>query len=92
LPPEVSIDDLRAGVPAHASRNPRIARALADLGVMRDQGEGIPRMFEEMESSFLRLPALDVVAGRFRVVLQNDPIFRLDDPKWPRRCARFRSP
>jgi len=49
-------------------------------------------MFEEMESSFLRLPALDVVAGRFRVVLQNDPIFRLDDPKWPRRCARFRSP
>lgn len=83
LPPEVSIDDLRAGVPAHASRNPRIARALADLGVMRDQGEGIPRMFEEMESSFLRLPTLDVVAGRFRVVLQNDPIFRLDDPKWP---------
>jgi predicted HTH transcriptional regulator len=40
-------------------------------------------MFEEMESSFLRLPALDVVAGRFRVVLQNNPIFRVDDPKWP---------
>jgi ATP-dependent DNA helicase RecG len=83
LPPEISIDELRAGDPAHASRNPRIARALADLGVMRDQGEGIPRMFEEMESSFLPLPALDVVAGRFRVVLQNNPIFRIDDPKWP---------
>lgn len=83
LPPEVSLDDLRAGNPAHASRNPRIARVLADLGVMRDQGEGIPRMFEEMESSFLPLPALDVVAGRFRVELHNNPIFRTDDPKWP---------
>ena len=70
-------------VEPYASRNPRIARALADLGVMRDQGEGIPRMFEEMESSFLPLPALDVVAGRFRAVLQNNPIFRIDDPKWP---------
>jgi ATP-dependent DNA helicase RecG len=83
LPPEISLDELRAGNPAHASRNPRIARVLADLGVMRDQGEGIPRMFEEMESSFLPLPTLDVVADRFSVVLQNNPIFRIDDPKWP---------
>lgn len=83
LPPEVSLDELRAGNPAHASRNPRIARVLADLGVMRDQGEGIPRMFEEMESSFLPLPELDVTAGRFRVLLRKDPIFRTDDPAWP---------
>ena len=83
LPPEVSIEDLRAGHPAHSSRNPRIARVLTDLGVMRDQGEGIPRMFEEMESSFLPMPALDIVAGRFRVLLQKDPIFSTDDPAWP---------
>jgi ATP-dependent DNA helicase RecG len=30
-PPEVSLDDLRLGRPAHASRNPRIARVLAEL-------------------------------------------------------------
>jgi predicted HTH transcriptional regulator len=40
-------------------------------------------MFEEMESSFLPVPTLDVVSGRFRVVLQNNPIFGIDDPKWP---------
>jgi len=79
-PPEVSIDDLRLGRPAHASRNPRIARVLADLGVMRDQGEGIPRMFEEMEVSFLPVPGLDVVSGRFRVVLKKEPIFKADEP------------
>ena len=50
---------------------------------MRDQGEGIPRMFEEMEISFLPLPTLDVVAGRFHVALHNNPIFRTDDMKWP---------
>lgn len=78
-PPEVSLDDLRLGRPAHASRNPRIARVLAELGVMRDQGEGIPRMFEEMEAAFLPVPTLDVVSGRFRVVLRKEPIFASDD-------------
>lgn len=80
LAPEVSIDDLRAGTPAHASRNPRIARVLADLGVMRDQGEGIPRMFEEMESSFLPLPEFDIDRGSFRVRLRNHPIYKNEDP------------
>jgi ATP-dependent DNA helicase RecG len=83
-PPEVSLDDLRMGRPAHASRNPRIARVLAELGAMRDLGEGIPRMFEEMEGSFLSLPELDVVGNRFRVVLRKTPIFAVDDSEWLR--------
>ncbi|MEZ4399112.1 MAG: ATP-binding protein [Kofleriaceae bacterium] len=82
LAPEVDLAELREGHSAHASRNPRIARALADLGVMRDQGEGIPRMFDEMQTSFLQLPEVDVVAGRFSVVLHNEPIFGTDDPRW----------
>ena len=82
-PPEISLDELRLGRPAHASRNPRIARVLAELGVMRDQGEGIPRMFEEMEVAFLPVPVLDVVSGRFCVVLRKEPIFTSADPSWP---------
>jgi len=83
LPAEVSLDDLRIRRPAYASRNPRIARVLAELGVMRDQGEGIPRMFEEMEVAFLPVPALDVISGRFCVVLRKEPIFASVDPSWP---------
>lgn len=83
LPSEVLIDDLRLGRSVHASRNPRITRVLAELGVMRDQGEGIPRMFEEMEVAFLPVPALDVVSSRFRVTLRKEPIFASDDPLWP---------
>jgi ATP-dependent DNA helicase RecG len=82
LSPEVAIEALREGQSAHASRNPRIARVLADLGVMRDQGEGIPRMFDEMQTSFLRLPEVDLVGGRFSVVLHNEPIFGTHDPAW----------
>jgi ATP-dependent DNA helicase RecG len=82
LLPEVAIEELREGQSAHASRNPRIARVLADLGVMRDQGEGIPRMFDEMQISFLRVPEVDVVSGRFSVVLHNEPIFGTADPRW----------
>lgn len=82
LSPEVALAELREGHSAHASRNPRIARVLADLGVMRDQGEGIPRMFDEMQTSFLRLPELDLIAGQFRLTLRNEPIFRGDDPAW----------
>ena len=51
---------------------------------MRDQGEGIPRMFDEMETSFLPMPTLDVVAGRFSVVLRNEPIFGTADQGWSR--------
>lgn len=89
LSPEVALAELREGHSAHASRNPRIARALADLGVMRDQGEGIPRMFDEMQTSFLRLPELDVIAGQFRLTLRNEPIFRGDDPEWSGRVREL---
>lgn len=84
LPASVSLDELQHGRPAHASRNPRIVRVLVELGLMREQGEGIPRMFEEMQVSFLPMPTLDVDGGWFRVVLQNTPIFESTDPEWSR--------
>ncbi len=34
-----------------------------EAGLMREEGEGIPRMFEEMEASFLRVPEFRVEAG-----------------------------
>jgi ATP-dependent DNA helicase RecG len=82
--PEVPLDDLRLRRPTHASRNPRLGRVLAELGIMRDQGEGIPRMIEEMEQSWLPLPEFQSDASTFRVVLRNEPIFKTTDPTWVR--------
>ncbi|MDO8483487.1 MAG: ATP-binding protein [Candidatus Limnocylindrales bacterium] len=46
LPGLVRIENIRS---TRFARNPRIARALADIGYGRELGEGVNRMFEEME-------------------------------------------
>ncbi len=68
----------------HASRNPRITRVATDLGVMREQGEGIPRMIEEMEASWLPVPEFSVDEREFVVLLCSTPIFETGDPDWTR--------
>jgi len=61
-----------------------ITRVLVEFNLMRDRGEGIPRMFAEMEESLLRLPELRPDAHEFTVVLFNQPIFETPDPAWER--------
>ena len=85
LPDEVDLATLRRREPVHCSRNPRITRVLAELALMREQGEGIPRMFEEMEQSWLPLPALIADDRGFTIVLRNEPILETPDPQWVRR-------
>jgi ATP-dependent DNA helicase RecG len=86
----VTIEALRERLGTHASRNPMIARVLVDLGLMREEGEGILRMFDEMERSFLHEPELDLTGdGRFRVVLRNTPIFASADPAWNHLVQRL---
>jgi ATP-dependent DNA helicase RecG len=82
LLPEVPIEALRERRRVHASRNPRIARVLTELGVMRQQGEGIPRMIEEMELAWLPPPEFLCEPGSFRVVLHNEPVFVGADEEW----------
>lgn len=84
LLPEVHLEDLQARRAVHASRNPRLARVLVELDIMREQGEGIPRMFEEMEESWLPMPEFSADASSFRVILRNEPIFASSDPDWVR--------
>ena len=82
LVPPVTLEDLRSKEPVHASRNPLIVRVLAEGGLMRDEGEGVPRMFDEMKESFLRPPELDFASGVFSLTLRNEPIFSGPAPEW----------
>jgi len=84
LIPPVTLEALRAHAPAHASRNPLLVRALVEAGIMRDEGEGIPRMFDEMHQSFLREPGFDFAHGVFGVTLFNVPIFVGPSLEWQR--------
>lgn len=82
LVPPVTLEQLRERRPSHASRNPLIVRLLASVGIMRDEGEGVPRIFEEMEESLLKQPGLAVEAAQFCVTLRNEPIFAGPPTEW----------
>ena len=86
----MTLSDLRARRPAHASRNPLIVRVLVDAGIMREEGEGIPRMFEEMEEFLLKHPEFSIEAAAFSVKLRNIPIFQGPGTEWKDLLAKLR--
>ncbi len=68
LPGPVRIDNIRK---TRFSRNPRISRALSDLGIVKELNEGVNRMFEEMELAGLPEPLLQQTESGFKVTLFN---------------------
>lgn len=83
---------LRKGVRTHSSRNPLLVRTLAAAGYMRDEGEGIARIYDEMRKNSLPPPEISVEHGIFVIRLFNanpdgesaaEPGFR-----WPSRAFR----
>lgn len=79
LPGDLTLDVVLSLKRIHHSRNPRVMRTLVDLGVARDQGEGIPRMFAEMVDAFLPTPRIDTSSRSVHVTLQNTPTLTSDD-------------
>jgi ATP-dependent DNA helicase RecG len=65
----VTLGRLREGGRVHGTRNPMLVRVLADVGVMRDEGEGIARIFSEMANRQLREPEISAENGVFTITL-----------------------
>jgi ATP-dependent DNA helicase RecG len=83
LPPSpVSIEQLRQQQRVHFSRNPLLVRVLADLGYLKEMGEGIPRMFQEMEQHGLQAPEFSTEGFIFTVTLRNTPIYDGTTLRW----------
>jgi ATP-dependent DNA helicase RecG len=93
-PPPVTLEQLRQHRSSHFSRNPLIVRMLADLGYLREMGEGIPRMFQEMEHHGLHAPEFTAEGFLFIVTLRNTPVYDEDTLRWlnqfPRAQINFR--
>ena len=70
---DLTLDELLRLERRHYSRNPRIVRVLVDLGLARDQGEGIPRMFAEMADAFLPKPEIQASHRNVTITLRNTP-------------------
>jgi ATP-dependent DNA helicase RecG len=83
LPPlPVTPEALNSGQAVHVSRNPRIARVLAELGFVRELGEGVPRMIAEMERQGFYPPHFEALSGTFQVTLRNQPVYDAATLEW----------
>jgi ATP-dependent DNA helicase RecG len=78
----VSIEDLRARTGVHESRNPLIARVLREVGLIREMGEGVRRIYEVMQSSALAEPAFQSDTTGFKVALYNKSMYPEDVRLW----------
>ena len=89
LPGPVTLERLLRRERMHFSRNPLLVRVLTDLGYMRDLGEGIPRMFEVMEQSYLHPPEFSQDGFMFQVTLRNTPVYDLQTQRWLEQFADY---
>jgi len=82
-PAPVTIEALNRREGVHLSRNPLIVRTLVELGYMRELGEGIPRMFAEMEREGFYPPRFELLGGfMFHVALRNQPVYDRETLEW----------
>ena len=70
--PPATLERLQSGNPVHATRNPLLVRVLADAGIMRDEGEGVARIFREMEANSLGVPVVTSEDGLFTIALPSN--------------------
>lgn len=84
---DLTLDEVLTLKRVHRSRNPRLVRVLVDLGVARDQGEGIPRMFAEMEDAFLPKPEIEVTPRGITITLRNTPTLTATDREFVARLG-----
>ncbi len=86
FPGLVHLENIRS---SRFARNPRIARALSDLGFGRELGEGVDRMFEEMRRVGLPHPVYVERGGSVQVALLVDVLAGRILDRLPSGSERF---
>lgn len=75
LPNIVTLDNMMT---TRYSRNPRIARTLAEFGWVRELNEGVPRIYSEMREMLLKAPVYSEPDGaRVQLTLENSIAVRV---------------
>ena len=79
LPGHITIDNMRT---EHYSRNPRIMRVMKTMGLVEEYGEGIDRMYREMEARLMEPPVFEATASSVTVTLRNRMLVDVEDQVW----------
>ena len=78
----ISIDDIRNNQGKHDSRNPFVARILKEIGVVREMGEGIKRIYQLIKEAQIKQPEFYTSEDSFKVILYNETAFSTGDKMW----------
>ena len=79
LPAPVTVENIRD---EHSSRNPRIMRVLKTFGLVEEYGDGVDRMFREMEARLLEPPHFAATPASVTVALRNRFLISVEDQAW----------
>jgi ATP-dependent DNA helicase RecG len=79
LPGHITLDNIRTD---HYSRNRRIMQVLKQLDLVEEYGEGVDRMFREMESRLLEPPTFVATSSSVTVTLRNRSPITPDEQAW----------
>ena len=85
----VGVEQFQRQQRVHYSRNPLISRVLTDAGYMRSLGEGILRIFQEMERHGLNPPEWREEGDFCCLVLRNTPVLDDSTLEWLERFSRY---
>jgi len=73
----------------HYARNPLMARVLTDAGFMRSLGDGLPRIFQEMDQQGLNPPEWKEEEVFFCLVFRNTPILDESTLAWLKQFSDY---
>ena len=79
LPGHITLENMRT---EHYSRNPRIMQVLKTVGLVEEYGEGIERMYREMESRLLEPPVFSANDSSVTVTLYNRSVIDVEEQLW----------
>lgn len=79
LPGHITVENMRA---EHYSRNRRLMRLLKLLDLVEEYGEGVDRMYAEMEVRLMQPPAFAATPASVTVVLHNRSVLSVEDQAW----------
>jgi len=79
LPGHITLENMRV---EHYSRNRRVMHVLKALGLVEEYGEGVDRMFREMEARLMDPPLFVATAASVSVTLRSRSLLNIEDQTW----------
>ena len=89
LPGPIKLEQILRGKRTHYSRNPLMTRVLVDCGYMTATGEGLARIFHDMEKQGLNPPELKAEEGSFSLILSHTPLMDEKTIAWLQQFSRY---